>query len=54
MPGLNISFSNNVCKALFMLVVISQVLWFENLVPIKDPIESSFLSLFFLVLLATL
>jgi hypothetical protein len=34
-PGLNISFSSNVHKASFMLVVISQVLWSENLVPIK-------------------
>jgi hypothetical protein len=37
-----------------MLVVISQVLWFEYLVPIKDPIESSILNLFFSVLLKTL
>jgi hypothetical protein len=54
MPGLNLSFNSNVRKALFVLVVIHQVLWSENLVPIKDLIESSFLSLFFLVLLATL
>jgi hypothetical protein len=54
MPGLNISFSSNVRKALFMLVVISQVLWSDNLVPIKDPIESSILNLFFSVLLKTL
>jgi hypothetical protein len=47
MPGLNISFSNNVRKALFMLVVISQVLWSKNLMPIKDPIDSSVLNLFF-------
>jgi hypothetical protein len=39
--GLNISLSSNVRKALFMLAGISQVLWFENLVSIKDPIESS-------------
>jgi hypothetical protein len=37
-----------------MLVMISQVPWFENLVPIKDLIESSILNLFFSVLLKTL
>jgi hypothetical protein len=47
MPGLNLSFSSNVRKALFMLVVINQVLWSENLVSIKDPIDSSVLNLFF-------
>jgi hypothetical protein len=46
MPGLNISFSSNVRKALFMLAGTSQVLWFENLVQIKDPIETSVLNLF--------
>jgi hypothetical protein len=41
-------FSGNVRRALFVLVVISQVLWSENFVPIKDPIDSSILNLFFL------
>jgi hypothetical protein len=54
MPGLNISFSSNVCKALFMLDEINQVMWSENFVPIKAPIKSSVLNLFFLVLLTTL
>jgi hypothetical protein len=31
----------------FMLAGISQVLWSEKFVPIKDPIESSVLNLFF-------
>jgi hypothetical protein len=47
MPGLNISFSSNVRKVLFMLVVINQVLWSENFVPIKDPIDSLISNLFF-------
>jgi hypothetical protein len=54
MPGLNISFSNNVRKALFMLVVINQVLFSMNFVPFKDPIDSSILNLFFSILLKTL
>jgi hypothetical protein len=54
MSGLNISFDINVRKALFMLVVINPVLWSENFVPIKDPIDFSILNLFFLVLLTTL
>jgi hypothetical protein len=54
MPGLDISFSSNVRKALFMLVVINQVPRSTNLVPIKDPIDSSILNLFFSVLPKTL
>jgi hypothetical protein len=52
MPGLNIPFSSNVRKALFMLVVIKSsyvvnLKLVQKFVPIKDPIDSSILSLFF-------
>jgi hypothetical protein len=36
-----------------MLVVINQVLWSENFVPIKDPINSSIPNLSYLILLTT-
>jgi hypothetical protein len=51
MPGSNISFSNNVRKALVMLVVINQDPYSTNFVPVKDPIDSLILNLFFSVLL---
>jgi hypothetical protein len=54
MPELNISISSNVRKALFMLVVINQVLCSKNFVSIEDPIDSSILNLFFLVLLTAM
>jgi hypothetical protein len=43
--GLDISFSHNVRKELFMPVVINQVLCSTNFVPIKDLIDSSILKL---------
>jgi hypothetical protein len=54
MSGLNISFSSNVRKAFFMLVVINQVLWSENFVPNQR--SNRFLNpeLILLVLLTTL
>jgi hypothetical protein len=54
LPWLNISSCSNVRKALFMLVVINQVLCSTIFVSIKDSIDSSVLNLFFSVLLKTL
>jgi hypothetical protein len=54
MPELNISFSSNVREALSMLVVINQDPCSTNFVPVKDPIDSSILNLFFSVLLKNL
>jgi hypothetical protein len=61
MPRRNISFRSDLSKVVFVLVVIksSSVMNLKLdqkkiLVPIKDPIESSVLNSFFLVLLTTL
>jgi hypothetical protein len=56
-PWLKI-FSINVREALFLLVVIKSssvvnLKLVQKFVPIKDPIDSSILNLFFLVLLTT-
>jgi hypothetical protein len=54
MPWLSVSFRNDLCKALLMPVVINQVSCSMDFVPIKYPIDSSILNLFFSVLLKTL